>query len=871
MSTNRRDVARMLTSYSRRTLETWAIARGLDPTSLRGNALSLELAGLLLAPVLLKQALGEASPEERLTLARLKLEGGRLPPEELKAQLLVDGLTDPDAALTALMRRGLLFYDRSMEQYGYGRWEIWGAEQKFHGAVPPFWLPGELLEMVTVPDDLGHLPLEVVAEPPQVREAPFSMLQRDIYLLLHALQTQPVKLLKSGEVGKRESARLLQILPRTGAAEGDPTAGARSCGDWFEFLWLLLQRAGLVAIGAGQVEAADAGIRFLAQSEAEQARMLYQAWLHLPEWNEFSRVPTLEFEYAGHTDYPHPTHLQAARQSVGELLVRQAVYPGWYSVDSLLQSVKRFRVAFLIFRANTPRYFTWETSSANDDRRYRGFFEARSKPRRYFNKDTDWEQVEGAYLRTLLAETFAWLGIVRLGYADGKLVSFQLTERGAFALGVLKELPARSQEGVPAAGGSSRSASEARPDRALIVQPNFEVIVYPEIAGVPVLVELDRFAERVRMDRAAIYRLTRPALCRGLQAGMTLDEIVGTLERQNGGPLPQNVAYTLDEWRQLYDRIRVLRCCTLIEAEDDRELQELRRLPELATAREVATGVFLAPDDWAPRRLRGGVERFDYTAPITNAIEFESGRCLRIVPGARSPQLVHRLSQIAEPVDLASTAFALSAEKVRAAAKWWPWEAMHAFLMRASKTTPGPELGVTLKGWAGGLPAAALTSVTMLAAPSAAWLDQVLLIPEVRSLILQRLSPTLAVVAGENRERLDAALAEIGVSIGDAASLKEVMQSALKADSEAGETLLVGPPRKRRALMEQAIAEGRRLAIAMLPYGGRLTTTNLNPIRVEGEGSGAYLVAKVDGLRYEQHYALNRISGVRMLDESQKS
>jgi hypothetical protein len=176
-----------------------------------------------------------------------------------------------------------------------------------------------------------------------------------------------------------------------------------------------------------------------------------------------------------------------------------------------------------------------------------------------------------------------------------------------------------------------------------------------------------------------------------------------------------------------------------------------------------------------------------------------------------------------------------------------------------------------LKGWAGVLPPAALTSVTMLAAPSAAWLDQVMLVPEVKALILQRLSPTLALVAGENREQLDAALSSIGIAIGHAVTLKEVLQTAAKADSEAGETLLIGPPRKRRALIEQAIVEKRRVAIAMLPYGGRLTTLNLNPIRVEGEGGGAYLVARVDGLRYEQHYALNRISGVRMLDETTKS
>jgi hypothetical protein len=195
---------------------------------------------------------------------------------------------------------------------------------------------------------------------------------------------------------------------------------------------------------------------------------------------------------------------------------------------------------------------------------------------------------------------------------------------------------------------------------------------------------------------------------------------------------------------------------------------------------------------------------------------------------------------------------------------------MLAFLTTAAKTKPKAELAVILKGWAGDLAPAAVTAMTLLAAPSVEWLDQVLLVPEVKRFILHRLSPTLALVLEQDRPMLEAALAAIGVSTGVDVSLPSLLTAEAKAASDAGEIMLMGPPRKRRALIEQAIAERKRLMIATLPYGGRLNQTKLDPIRIDGEGASVSLVARMEGTRYEYSYSLNQIKGVRMLDEPSK-
>lgn len=850
-----RDVVRMLKAYSRRAVETWARARGIDPDRFPGAGLLEELAETLLTSAALRAAIAEISPDEQIALARTKQSKGQIWAEELKAQLLADGVAEPDAVLSQVMARGLLFYDRMIEGYG-GKADLWGAGTPVQ--FPHLWLPHEVSELVTIPRDLGRLPLvRETAPPPRVQEPSFGILQRDLYLILQEVHANPIKLLKSGAVGKRDSQRLLQILPAAAGEESDPTAKARAQGTWFEFLWLLVQRAGLTQAEESRLVLSDEGRRFLRLPESEQVRRLLTGWAHLPEWNEFLRVPTLTFDGA-FGDMPAPYQVVGARGTLLELLQRERPYPDWHTFPSLLASVQRYRVGFLIPQRTRVNYYPWQRGKKDEGTPYVGIYLKGVSPRRLLDKQRDWELVEGGFLRTVFEESLLWLGVVRLGYDGDRLTAFQLTERGAAALGLIE---------TPAAEAAPVTPTE----RTLVVQPNFEVVAYMEMTGVSLLVELDRFAERVRLDRAALYRLTRASLYRGLQDGLTLDEVLRILETRNGGPLPQNVAYSLAEWERLYQRIHVQRAVTLVEAGDDEELQALRALPELADAREVAPGILAVPSGVDLRAFRRKLQVFDYTAPIANALQFESATRFRALPGTLSPRLRHRLLQLAEAEAGSDDRFTLSREKVGALARSWGWEAIHAFLAGAAREQPGPELAVTLKGWTGALARGTLAPATVLAAPDAAWLDELLRVPHLEKLIVRRLAPRLALVAEENRARLEEALAEMGIpsATGDGAA---ALTTAGKSDDEEGDLLLIGPPRKRRALIEQAIAMRRRLVIATMAWsGGKLDVVRVDPLRLEGEGAAATLYARIEGYRHEQYYPLNRIQGVRMLEEPIRS
>ncbi len=142
-----------------------------------------------------------------------------------------------------------------------------------------------------------------------------------------------------------------------------------------------------------------------------------------------------------------------------------------------------------------------------------------------------------ADLQSLSWNLFLWirkylylLGIVDMGYdASGRATALRLTPLGAE---LLEMIPGRSLE---AAGH-------------LVVNPDFEVVLFPDERSHELIYQLDRFCEREQKDTLYRYRITPGALHRALGQGMTLDEIQALLRRHSRMPLPQNVAYSLESW-----------------------------------------------------------------------------------------------------------------------------------------------------------------------------------------------------------------------------------------------------------------------------------------------------------------------------------
>jgi len=145
---------------------------------------------------------------------------------------------------------------------------------------------------------------------------------------------------------------------------------------------------------------------------------------------------------------------------------------------------------------------------------------------------------------------------------------------------------------------------------------------------------LETCAERVRRDRLSRYRLTRPALQRALQRGERLEGLLEALARYGRGEVPQNVAYTLQEWAAAYGRLR-LRRPLVLAADQAVLLAEILADPAVQGAwleRVAPTWVEVAPEQAAGLVARLG--ELGHLPEVEAGVLEEGERLLLpIVPG----------------------------------------------------------------------------------------------------------------------------------------------------------------------------------------------------------------------------------------------
>jgi hypothetical protein len=203
---------------------------------------------------------------------------------------------------------------------------------------------------------------------------------------------------------------------------------------------------------------------------------------------------------------------------------------------------------------------------------------------------SQWFDIEGRIIADMLKTMLFWLGAVELGRdRHRRLVSFRVTEQGRSLF-------------------SNQIAEQApRPAKTLLVQPNFEVLVlHPESE---VLWDLLRTADLVRHDRVSVYVISKESVQRGLECGLSVEEIVGFLDANTGKKLPQNVAQSIRDWGRQVKHVGIQRA-TLVEVDDPQVLDELmasrktrrfiaRRLsPTVALANLPQVGDSARDDPW---------------------------------------------------------------------------------------------------------------------------------------------------------------------------------------------------------------------------------------------------------------------------------
>jgi Helicase conserved C-terminal domain len=317
------------------------------------------------------------------------------------------------------------------------------------------------------------------------------------------------------------------------------------------FLRLLLMKLELLYERNGAILAAPADAYF-ALPLLERARRCYRLWLETPFWNELGYLPGVVLRPGPGPLDPAHSEVIHARSMVMELVEEQALQaPGqWLSLSTFIARAKLY-VPYLLFPrqygARAERYSTGSNPYGWDFRLRHGWLTHRE----------GWHQVEGGFIRAILSGPLRWLGLVE-GKEEDRPDTFRIIPH-------IEEITA-----------SSTPPSEDVVWGRLVVQPNFEMIALAPVSEA-LLVKLDRFAERMRLEQIAQYRLTKASVTRAVQMGLRAETIQQQLEQAAGGngAIPQNISYSVVEWERQARRIELWPRVSLLEVDDPALLDEL--------------------------------------------------------------------------------------------------------------------------------------------------------------------------------------------------------------------------------------------------------------------------------------------------------
>lgn len=589
----------VLQTYGLGSLQQMARQRDLETQKQNKGTVVPMLARAVVAPNAIKASLDDLTSLERLVLDRVILAGGNAMTETIRRSLeredRIDRRTGPE-------RDGYTAYWSQQQEKGSARNR---GSRKFEDLIArlgalglvftaePVYSGGTTVELsqpgrrLLIPDEILRTlpPVTLAPEPAATPETDWdgdpAPLLRDIYLLLSFAAREPIPLTARGMIPKRS-------LTRIDAALQDPegTGDVRSEDEmtWLPFLRALAEEVGALVTGPGELLLDERADAFLALSSAARQQRLYDAYRQTTRWNELFRIPNLTIRGKGASIRTAPAGVVEARRRVMSELA-QMPSGEWLSLDGFIQRLRLRDYEFLLSRQWTPESVYRYGYYGAADRWILNPYAIANRLGLTFDvagEEAGWDTVEAGFIRSVVTEALYSLGVVDLGRADGTLSAFRVTADG-FRLLHGETLPERPSE------------------PHVVIQPNFQIFAMPP-TGEDVLFRLDQMADRLRVDQATEYELTRDSIYRAQRAGLDTAAVLAFLESVSSVGLPPNVRRSIEEWGMQHERVTVRRRTPLLHVQDAQTLDSLYADPALAAllGRRVTPTVALVP----PRALQ---------------------------------------------------------------------------------------------------------------------------------------------------------------------------------------------------------------------------------------------------------------------------
>jgi hypothetical protein len=464
------------------------------------------------------------------------------------------------------------------------------------------------------------------------------------------------KLLKSGSLSRRVIERVLEdqgeLRP---ASAGEPLQVA-------EFLLALTREAGLVVEREGRLELESAAVdAYFARPSGERLQHLREAWLN-------GLMNDLAWADGANTGdgMRHATGVDRSGFSLGrselrrarELVISNLAHSGWNLVADLRESVGMLPPTSIPPLAGL---------AVNGN-----------------SKTTVWPTEAEA------VQAFC-LGLVRV-----PLVLLGWLETASDGESSLMYQPREIAEEL---AGAALAAS------AMLVQPNFEVVVLMPEVDAPRLWQLARISTPTDSQQVAHFRIEERHVAQAANAGVSSDSIVAFLRAASKTPVPQNVEFSIREWVKRTERISIWLDAALFEAEGVEELDRILAGfgAQMAGAATVAGRHRAISDALAAPLLPALASRspvFDYTRTLPASIDAMPDGGLRCDAERLHFRAAQLLGRVADPAGLDQWALTKSSIR-RCITGGWTLERLFEGLEEHVRSKLHPMLRAKLLAWAG--------------------------------------------------------------------------------------------------------------------------------------------------------------------------
>ncbi|MEM1350008.1 MAG: helicase-associated domain-containing protein, partial [Myxococcota bacterium] len=355
------------------------------------------------------------------------------------------------------------------------------------------------------------------APPPTV-----DALELNLLHLAAAMVREPLKLNKSGAPNRRSLSKFTTGLTLPDAPPHAPMELDLSDAehlDYFAFLFSLGQSLEMIDVDEDDAEVTgrhEAARGYFCASAPDRERKLAGALTNLKLWSEvisFRLANRLEPDDVLDTQLSrteeHGAPLIPARGYVFSVL-RRARIQGWTPVEAVVDLCTELDRDYL--------------------RRVLDKANLQLEPRQY--------------IHTLLERELFWAGVLELGESASGEAMLRFTGRGEALLGMKKD-----------AADDEHAVRADSPRGCMIVQPNFEVMVFLDNASMGTLFRMYQVSERVSVaDRVATFKLGPASVQRGYSLGMHADSAVAFFNQYGHTPLDATVDFQLRDWERLWKR-----------------------------------------------------------------------------------------------------------------------------------------------------------------------------------------------------------------------------------------------------------------------------------------------------------------------------